>query len=240
MATTASEAAIVYSFSGEDAGGIGSATMTIDFTSNSMLVHIKNTSPTSLVGGGGVNAPGITGFGFNFTNANPVDITSWDLFAASTPTGSLGQIGGSAIACDENNAPWVFNDSIAGVQIDFGVSASNCKGNGVQIKGALYDPDAPSSALAALPNFFTPDPDGALLRIFFASVPPIIDDAAGNCNSASCSPFVRMQNVGNGGSLKLGPGGIVLPPSSVPEPGTLALLGLALVARTLARVRARA
>jgi hypothetical protein len=46
-----------------------------------------------------------------------------------------------------------------------------------------------------------------------------------------------MQNVGNGGSLRLVAGNG--PPTGVPEPNMLALLGLALAAGALAKRKAR-
>jgi hypothetical protein len=241
LGTTASEAAVIYSFEGADAGGIGSATIETEVITNIFQVRIKNTSPTTLVGGSGDNAPGITGFGFSFENA--VTIKSWDLFALNAG-GFLGEIGVSGAACSDSN-PWVMDLGSTNVPLDFFVST--CPGS--TVKGALYNPNAPTKALGGPPQFFTGNPSGpfvdgkeALLRIFFDGAAPIVDVAsAANCGPNSlCSPFVRMQNVGDegSGSLKLGPGG-PLPPQGAPEPGTLALLGMAIVAGALAKRKVR-
>jgi hypothetical protein len=102
------------------------------------------------------------------------------------------------------------------------------------IQGALYNPNCVTSQscvndLAALPNYFTT----AVLSITF-NANFTLDISQ---DKKSPSPFVRMQNVGNGGSLKLSGtectncgGG-----SSAPEPGTFLLLGSGLVAFGLLR-----
>jgi hypothetical protein len=75
------------------------------------------------------------------------------------------------------------------------------------VKGAIYNPLA-TGGFAALPNYFST----ATLVMTFASIPVLDPD----------SLYVRMQNVGNGGSLKLfgtmtddPAGGPVREPSSV-------------------------
>lgn len=244
LGTTAS-AAVVYdfTFSGESAGGIGSATMHIEVGAGTILVLLNNTSPTTLENGvSGPNAPGITGFGFSFTNPGDFTIGSWNLLAFAE-NGPLANIGNSASPCSDAQN-WVRDPKANNQPLDFLLGTSNCNpGNPSTVKGALYNPLA-TQGLAADPNYFTE----ARLSIEFTLNPngafPVIADFNADPNPCSgneqhaCSPFVRMQNVGqNGaGSLKLGTGN-PLPPQETPEPGTLALLGLAIVAGALARRR---
>jgi len=204
-----------YVFSGTDAGGTGSATVDFDFSGNVVTITVNNTSPTLLDDLSGDNAPGITGLGFDFlTNGS---LTSWRMDAEDAnggpvqinDTSNFGVDGGSDWWTLSNpgnfGGPWTF---------DYVPETG-------QIKGALYNPDAVgSSALAALPNYFT---TATLLLTFDDVVTGLNPDTLNN-------PTVRMQNVGaNGaGSLKLtgvpddGPD----PSPSVPEPSSFLLLGI--------------
>nr|CAD5914534.1 hypothetical protein NO713_00258 [Planktothrix pseudagardhii] len=204
VATSLPAQALTFDFSGTDNGGTGSATM--NFTglgTQNVTVDLWNTSPTTLNNNTGSNASAITGFGFNNLGTSDPGITSWTLQALNS-SGVMETIGSSS----NSSLPWgrVSDNNVAGVSLDYIFAALNNAGNEAQIKGALYNPDAiGSSALAALPNYFTK----ATMNLTFASNFTL--------DTAGMSPFVRMQNVGNGGSLKLDG----TPQKEVPEPLTI-------------------
>ena len=60
---------IVFDFLGGDSGGTGSATLDVSIAGSTLTSVLDNTSPITLDGGGGENAPGITGFGFDLDNS---------------------------------------------------------------------------------------------------------------------------------------------------------------------------
>ena len=226
LSTGSAQAALLtYMFAGTSAGGVGSATMIVNdaFSAQNILVQLFNTSPLTLPGGG-ANAPAITGFGFDFANSSDFSLTSWQLFSSAGA-----DCIGSSTLCELGPNPWVLDAVGPNQPLDFFVSTSP----GSTVQGGLYNPSA-NQGLAATPNYFTE----ARLLIEYTGDTPIISDITNTpCNPAQpCSPFVRMQNVGeNGaGSLRLDPSGN-FPPTGVPEPGTLALLGMALAAGALAR-----
>jgi PEP-CTERM motif len=209
-------AGVTYGFGGTSQGGIGSATMEFDVVGNTLTVKIDNTSPTSLIDNSGANSPGITGFGFNLDPSTLV-LGSWSL-TAFTSTNVSTTIGTSAVCsgCD-----WSMGTFLAGVSLDYLPST------GGQIDGALFNPLA-TSGLPGGQNsvFFTT----ATLTMTFNEVPSLND-------SDVWSPFVRMQAVGNGGSLRL-PGDPDCIPSAendfcgqqqIPEPSALALVSLGLL-----------
>ncbi len=205
VASAVSSFATTYNFSGIDNGGLGSATMDISISGNTLTMILKNTSPTTLVDGSGINAPGITGFGFNLDSNNSV--TNWLLTAYASQSATTPITIGSSI--NTSSYKWKLGTTQAGVTMDY---LNYLK----DIKGALYNPAA-TQGLSAKPNYFT----DAILTMTFASA-PVLDptpDAIGS--GLTGSEYVRMQSVGKGGSLKLTPEPTSTP---VPEPSTILLL----------------
>jgi hypothetical protein len=196
-----------FTFSGTTKGGTGSALMDFVLSGNTLTITLDNTSPIYYTDNGNqqFNTPGITGFGFDLNNTLLPAIVSWQLEAfGGDKTGVI--VGGASSTGD-----WGMGSTMAGVSLDYFPQTS-----GQNIQGALYNPLA-LGGFSALPNYFTT----AELRMTFSAT-PVIDFHDGK----SPSPFVRMQNVGAGGSLKL-------PGTQVPEPSTLMLLGVGLIGLAL-------
>lgn len=214
-------AAALYQFTSISNSGTASATMLVDIVGNTLTAKINNTSPNPNPNPTNLADPAITGFGFLFTNA-PLTVSSWCLSASSTNIG-----GDCGIAGSTDDWVGVTDDKIDGVNVNFGSQAD------LGVKGGLYTPGADD--LGGPPQYFT---EAIFTAVFSAA--PSIEELFDNCNgkNAGCSPFIRFQNVGiNGeGSLKL-PGAPV-PPTKVPEPGTLLLVGLLLASLSLVRRRA--
>ena len=223
LLTVGSAEATLFSFSGSDAGGTGSATIDAGILGNVLTLKLDNTSPLQLDNNTGTNTPGITGFGVNI-GGTPT-LSSWSLTAFNTNgTGPL-IIGASS----GGTGDWILNTTIAGVTLDFLPTTS-----GSNIQGALYNPLA-TSGFSALPNYETQ----AILTLTFLSAPVLAEESCfPGPNGATCTTFVRFQAVGNGGSLRL-PGSTGTPstsgePPNAPEPSSLTLLGLGLIASVFA------
>ncbi|MDY6952360.1 MAG: PEP-CTERM sorting domain-containing protein [Thermodesulfobacteriota bacterium] len=202
--------ALPFTFSGSDKGGAGTAIMDISVSNTTLTALLDNTSPATLDNGTGVNAPGITAFGFDLL-PETLSLVSWDLTAYSVSgpnqNSDLVTIGGSGPSAGD----WelTVDGNTNGIKLDYVPNTE--KG----VKGALYNPDVVSGE-AALPNYYT----RAILTMVFSDT-PILD------TTDPYSPFVRMQNVGldGEGSLKL-PG---TPGTPTPEPATMLLFGTGLV-----------
>ena len=230
---TSAHASLLYSFSGSDEDGTGTATMEFVVTDSTLVVTVDNTSPTDLelypefgwvydsdndkwssgtledpgfTSGG--NSPGIVGFGFNL-DPDYLNLKSWTLTGFDS--------NGDAYTLQH----WDMGTFLAAVTLDYLPQVE--KG----VDEALFNPDVLGDENNTLPggqntNVFTT----ATLTMVFNETPTLND-------SAEFSPFVRMQNVGLGGegSLKLpGTNGNGAPPANgIPEPATLGLLGLGLL-----------
>ena len=163
-----------YYFSGQDEGGIGSATMGFQ-SGTTFIVTIDNTSPTDLIGatlGTGGNSPGITGFGFNIIP--DTTYTSATLFAFDSDGNGTSNL---------FNEEWSLStDSGTGtITLDYYPSIGT---GGTGIDGALFNPAAFSDPNNTLPtgtntNYFT---TATLTLTFDTSV--ALDD------SCEWSPFV--------------------------------------------------
>ena len=209
-----------WSFSGSDRGGSLTADMgiTIDDVANSLTLVLDNTSSPLLDDGSGPNAPGIVGFGFNLDP--DLAWSSWDLTAYSTgnpQTTAPITIGSS----NDSSLLWSLLEDTnnQGIRVDYNPD------NGTSVNGALFSPDA-SGGLPGGSNtsYFTQ----AVFTINFDETPILASQSCGS--GLECTTFVRAQNVGTGGSLKLaGTGGGPNPPQEVPAPGTLLLIGLGLL-----------
>jgi hypothetical protein len=211
VALAANTAQAEFLFSGQDAGGVGSATMDFVTSGNQLTVTVNNTSPVDLIGGSsGGNSPGISGFGFNL-DPNDLSLVSWSLTAYDSDN-ALTTIGSST----NNSLDWQMGDFLAGVTLDY------LPNNGGVADGMLFNPAAISDSSNTLPGgqndrYFTT----AILTMDFDKSPSL-------AQTAGLSPFVRMQNVGrNGaGSLKIYGDGSFEPGPGVPVPAPLVLLGV--------------
>lgn len=195
--------ALTFDFSGTDANGTGSAVMNFDgLGTQNLTVDLWNNSPTDLNDPyNGLNAPAITGFGFDALGEPDPIVKSWSLQAYNNQN-ELVSIDNLSVGDWDLKTDKTFGNDF----FDYIIGAFNKAGNNFEIKGGIYNPELMGSTqLAAAPNFFSK----ATLSVGFSS----------NFDLDTTSTYVRMQNVGlnGGGSLKLD--GTIR--KDVPEPLTI-------------------
>jgi len=207
--------ALTFNFSGTSENGVGSATMEILISGNTLTAALGNTSPTTTTTNEN-NIPGITGFGFNLTNDPLPGLTSWSFAARDSNDDEV-------FLDASGTGEWVLDTEYKLEGKTFDIFPNNDNDG---VNALLYNP------LTGLPDtegsntiYFTT----AILQIVFAEAP-------GFAYEEGISPYIRMQRVGDGaeGSLKLfgipgddngGGGGLEV----VPEPGTFILFGAGLL-----------
>ena len=205
-----------FTFTGSDAGGTGSARLEITVTESggitTVVADIWNTSPTTY-GDGQTNAAAITSFGFDVTPDKP--FLGYSIVAKQWDGTSFTDV----VIGDTNPADNLWNlaqdDGSGKINVDMFAD------NGIGTHNGLYNPDlAGDEALGETNPFFTE----ARLIITFESPLAVkwgFSDQPGiEGNGDYVTPFIRMQRVGDDGSLKLEPDG---PPNVVPEPHSLAI-----------------
>jgi hypothetical protein len=211
------QAAFNFDFKGCNSGGCGAAEMAIDITGNVLTMTLDNTSPLTLQNGSSVNTPGITGFGFNLADTDPV-WKNWSLTAHQfDKDGNIPEE--STIGNDAGTGNWVLGgDKVSGITLDFIPTTKNGS------NGALYNPDARDYLDKASPDSYLTQ---ATLVVEFESAPTLAYEDCGS-GIRDCNTFVRMQVVGKDGSLKLPgtPGTATFDTNNVPNPSPLALMGL--------------
>ena len=207
--------AVLFNFSGVDEGGEASAIMNISITDNVLNLMLDNTSPLTLLGGTGVNAPGITAFGFNL--ADDPGYSSLSLFAYDKATDANVQLGGTG-----------FVGSWSLVQTEQGVTLDYIADNNTGVHAALYNPEQ-TTGLANLPYFTS-----AYFQMTFLDDIMLATTAASLGSGLEGITYVRFMNVGEDGegSLKLvgfTDDGDTGEQDVIPEPSTIILLGAGLV-----------
>jgi len=222
--------ALTYTFYGEDEGGVGSATMDIAITRNTLTLTLDNTSPTSLIDpdSDGWNISAITGFGFNLGNEPLPVLNSWSLTAFTTNNDPV-----TMGASEGTNYPWSLHisEKREGVTLDY--LAKNDNGS----QNALYNPalwdEEDFSCIESSNAYLTT----AVLSMTF-NAEPFLATSQDLGSGLTGVTYVRFQRVGidDEGSLKLVGTEYTVPndppgggPTPVPEPGTIVLLGAGLL-----------
>lgn len=220
-----------FAFSGYSQGGFGSAKMDITVTEaggiTTVVADLWNTSPTTY-GSGQPNVSGITGFGFDIAPNTPV--LTYSLYAQQWNGSSLSPV----LLGDTDPEGNLWNLAPGGSgQFQANLFADN----GTGIAEGLYNPElAGNPALGNTNPYFT----GARLTITFEGSLMVVwgYDGEPSCedNGVFSTPIIRMQRVGDGGSLKLEP---ELPTFLNPEPHSLVVWALAGGAGLLFALRRR-
>ncbi|MBI5207371.1 MAG: hypothetical protein HY934_06215 [Candidatus Firestonebacteria bacterium] len=211
-----------FTFYDESNGGAASAEMNINIIGNTMFLTLNNTSSPQLLNGSGENSPGITKFGFDLLNYNFVSLQTWSLeaYKINNQTTEFVVIGGNP-ALGLNKWRMFEDEKINGISLDYLPSVYNNGGNSGGIDGALYNPE--------ILDYGNTIPNGSNSYFFTTSFLTMNFDLAKSAPELDfTSIYVRMQNVGNGGSVKLN--GTFVPPEPpvipvVPEPGTMLMFG---------------
>jgi|MudIll2142460700_1097286.scaffolds.fasta_scaffold315491_2 hypothetical protein len=194
--------ALMYQFSGTDNGGIGSGTMDVSISGNTLTIIINNTSPYRNIDNTPWNAPALDGIGFNLGGLTNADLSSWTLWAYSNKANTTSVlIGGTGSVI----GAWGFGN-LPSVALNVELT------NGSGIQSALYNP-AVVGGTGPGPYYTT----AKLTMNFNQDIPEFT------------SPFMRMQNVGKDGEGSLKLYGTTDDGVPVPEPGTMLLLGLGLI-----------
>jgi hypothetical protein len=221
-----------YTFTGSAGGAVGSAAMDIRVTQaggvTTVIADIWNTSPTTY-GSGQSNVAAITGFGIELDPNMP--FTSYWIYAQAWNGSSFETV----LLGDTNPSGnlWTLVPDSGTGQLQVDMFADN--GNG--IAAALYNPDiAGDPALGNTNPYFS----GAQLIVEF-DTPLLVTwgffaDPGCEGNGGFGTPIVRMQRVGDGGSLKLEGES---PPFVNPEPQSLVIWALAGGAGLLFAFRSR-
>jgi hypothetical protein len=194
--------AALFTFSGSDEGGTGSATLDISITGNTLTAILNNTSPVDLDGGSdGGNSPGISIFGFD---RDPDSLTLGDWMLTDSTVTTIGDQNGTldwTMAVDKK---------LKGVKREYQVN------NGGIADGALFNPLAVGDTNNTLP--------GGVNDVYFTTATLTMEFSRGTPTLVAGSPYVRMQNVGLNGD-----GSLKLTGTPVPEPATMLLLGVGLI-----------
>lgn len=186
LASNAHALSYDFTFEGVSEGGVGSATMNIDITGNTLTLTLDNTSPTSLIESGGWNISAITGFGFNLeNNVDELDFT-WELTAhQANSENTMVTIGGNA----QNDSTFWVQSNYNSITLDF-LFRNNPDQPGQQdnsdLAYALYNEELFSDEFSSIIGNHTAFLTKAVLTMEFIDDTPILSDkriGPGNSNN---------------------------------------------------------
>ena len=193
-----------FTFAGTAGGATGSALLSINVTSaggaTTVVANIWNTSPTTYLDGNSqiqTNVAAITGFGFDVTP--DLAFSTYSIVARQWNGTSFSNL--TLADTDPAGNLWTLIENGGSGNINLDLFADNGGG----IAEALYNPLlAGDGALGNTDPYFTE----ATLTITFASPDVAVQWAFSEQpgivgNGGYVTPFVRMQRVGAGGSLRL-------------------------------------
>jgi hypothetical protein len=195
-----------------------SGTMEISVSGNTLTAIVENTTASS--------ADVIVAFGIELDDPEP-SLVSWSLIGVDKD-GETRDLGDEGL--------WVLTTSAAGNLDLSNVAATD--DYGTDLTGGLYNPDYNTSGTTYLQNNDDPIFTTATWTLTFDDTPVPLYFAADG--SQSGSPTMRFMGASDGGNI-VGDGttlnGVSATPT--PEPGTIALIGLAIVAVGVRRRRRR-